>query len=173
MPLDEIESRRKSDVSMMPDGLLNDLTMQQVQDFGGVHCKPASVPAGCASDVFAVKSRDSAKREERLMALNRRTMMLGTAAAAGCGLTCVDGAVTEDVLIQAANKPVLKRNRFERPILIDSVDFYRAGNNEFVRVRSRDGAEGISLTNSRGSYLLPILRQLIVPYFIGKGRSRP
>ncbi|MFQ5928691.1 MAG: mandelate racemase/muconate lactonizing enzyme family protein, partial [Acidobacteriota bacterium] len=37
-----------------------------------------------------------------------------------------------------------------------------------VRVRSKDGAQGISLTNSRAAYLYAILNQLVIPYFIGK-----
>jgi len=32
VPTDEIESRVKSDVSMMPDGLLQKLTLDQVRD---------------------------------------------------------------------------------------------------------------------------------------------
>jgi hypothetical protein len=38
-----------------------------------------------------------------------------------------------------------------------------------VHVRSKDGAEGVSLTNPpRAEYLQPILNQLVIPFFIGK-----
>jgi L-alanine-DL-glutamate epimerase-like enolase superfamily enzyme len=37
-----------------------------------------------------------------------------------------------------------------------------------VRVRSKDGAEGVALTNGREQYLYPILNKLVIPYFIGK-----
>ena len=36
-----------------------------------------------------------------------------------------------------------------------------------VHVRSKDGAEGVSITNGR-DYLHPILTRLVAPYFLGK-----
>ena len=38
----------------------------------------------------------------------------------------------------------------------------------FIRTRSADGAVGISIAHSRIKQLYPILKQLVIPYFIGK-----
>ena len=75
---------------------------------------------------------------------------------------------TEEQLVQAAARPVLKRDAIDAPVIIESIECLRRGRDELIRVRSKDGAEGVSLTNSRGSTLFPILKQLIVPYFLGK-----
>ncbi|NQT15156.1 MAG: twin-arginine translocation signal domain-containing protein, partial [Planctomycetes bacterium] len=76
--------------------------------------------------------------------------------------------VTEDVLEKAAAQAVLKRDGLASPVIIESIELLRKGREYFVHVRSKDGAEGISLTNSRVEYLDPILKRLVVPYFIGK-----
>jgi L-alanine-DL-glutamate epimerase-like enolase superfamily enzyme len=76
--------------------------------------------------------------------------------------------VSSQRLDGAAAKPVLKRDEFGSPVIIDSIELLRGRRDYFVRVRSRDGAEGISVTNSRAAYLYPILNQLVIPYFRGK-----
>ena len=53
-------------------------------------------------------------------------------------------------------------------VIIESIELLRRGREYLMHVRSKDGAEGICLTNSRAGYLHPILNQLVVPYFIGK-----
>jgi L-alanine-DL-glutamate epimerase-like enolase superfamily enzyme len=107
------------------------------------------------------------------MDVNRRQML---AASAGAGVAAVAAAaraapktqIAEEQLIQAAARPVLRLDALTSPVIIRSVECLRRGRDELVRVRSEDGAEGISVTNSRGGYLFPILQQLIVPYFVGK-----
>jgi len=71
-------------------------------------------------------------------------------------------------LDKAAAAPVLKRRFFPTPVVIDSIELLQCKPDVFVRVRSRDGAEGISVTNGRSGTLGPILKQLIIPYFLGK-----
>jgi L-alanine-DL-glutamate epimerase-like enolase superfamily enzyme len=56
---------------------------------------------------------------------------------------------------------------FSTPVLIDAIDVLRWRGRDFVRVRSRDGADGIASTNGR-PYLWPILKTLIAPYFVGR-----
>jgi L-alanine-DL-glutamate epimerase-like enolase superfamily enzyme len=75
---------------------------------------------------------------------------------------------TVNQLDAAAATPVLKRKLFTSPVLIDSIELLRGERDYFVRVRSRDGAEGISVTNSRAAYLHPILNRQVIPYFRGK-----
>ncbi len=75
---------------------------------------------------------------------------------------------TAESLEKAAAKPVLDRAAFTSPVIIESIELLRCGPEYCVHVRSRDGAEGISVTNSRAGYLHPILNQLVIPYFLRK-----
>jgi L-alanine-DL-glutamate epimerase-like enolase superfamily enzyme len=69
----------------------------------------------------------------------------------------------------AANAIVLKADGFKTPVIIDSLRLLRKGNDHIVHVRSKDGAEGIALTNPpREQYLDKVLKQLVFPFFIGK-----
>ncbi len=54
------------------------------------------------------------------------------------------------------------------PVIIESIELLRQGRDHFVRVRSKDGAEGISVDDGRMDLFHPILNQLIIPYFIGQ-----
>lgn len=75
-------------------------------------------------------------------------------------------------LNKAAEAPVLNLEKLARPVIVESVELLRKGRESFVRVRSKDGAEGVSLTNGRDGYLHPILKQLVIPYFLGKDARR-
>ena len=71
-------------------------------------------------------------------------------------------------LEEAGTKPVLDRTPFKSPVIIESMELLRKGREHFLRVRSADGAEGISVDNGRADVLHPILHRLIIPCFIGK-----
>jgi L-alanine-DL-glutamate epimerase-like enolase superfamily enzyme len=72
-------------------------------------------------------------------------------------------------LDEAAAKPVLRLDAFTAPVIIDSFRFLKKGDEFFVHVRSKDGAEGVSVVNPpRGEYLDNIAKQLVLPFFIGK-----
>lgn len=65
-------------------------------------------------------------------------------------------------LDEALKKPVFKRELFSSPVVIESIDFLKDRNNFLCRVRSSEGAEGISVGHpniSRHSW--PVMRQLI------------
>jgi L-alanine-DL-glutamate epimerase-like enolase superfamily enzyme len=70
-------------------------------------------------------------------------------------------------LDRAAAKPVLDLSGLDQPVIIESIRLLEKGGEQFVHVRSKDGAEGLSLTNSR-NYFAAILNELIIPFFIGK-----
>ena len=76
--------------------------------------------------------------------------------------------VSVDALRQAAEKPVLNTKMFKEPIVIESMQLLRKGKEHFVRVRSKDGAEGIAADDGRMDVLYPIFNHLIAPYFVGK-----
>src|ERR1039458_2276174 len=76
--------------------------------------------------------------------------------------------VTDEILERAAAQPVLQFKGLKDPVIIESIELLRKGRDHFVRVRSRDGAEGVSVDDGRMEIFHPILNQLVVPYFIGK-----
>jgi L-alanine-DL-glutamate epimerase-like enolase superfamily enzyme len=108
------------------------------------------------------------------MKIDRR-QFLGWAAGAGAGVAIpgcstisVARHVTAEQLDEAAARPVLNVEAFKSPVIIDSIELLRKDREHFVRVRSKDGAEGIAVTNGQEQLLHPILHRRIIPYFIGK-----
>jgi L-alanine-DL-glutamate epimerase-like enolase superfamily enzyme len=71
----------------------------------------------------------------------------------------------DDVLKQ----PVFRKEFFPNPVIIETLELLRYKNNFLCRVRSKDGAEGISVGHSAqliSQY--PIFTNLLQPFFIGK-----
>jgi L-alanine-DL-glutamate epimerase-like enolase superfamily enzyme len=108
------------------------------------------------------------------MKLNRRGFLATGAGASALAFLPSSAApvpntsISDDALERAASRPVLNLETLKEPVIIESIELLRKGREDFVRVRTRDGAEGISVTNGRAGVLHPILNQLIIPYFIGK-----
>ena len=72
-------------------------------------------------------------------------------------------------LDRAAARPVLKTDGLTSPVIIESIRLLKKDKDYIVHVRSKDGAEGVALTNPpRAEYLDQVLKQLIIPFFIGK-----
>lgn len=71
-------------------------------------------------------------------------------------------------LDEILKQPVLKKQLFSSPVIIESVELLRLGESYLCRVRSRDGAEGISVAHSGMSILFPIFLKNLQPFFIGK-----
>jgi L-alanine-DL-glutamate epimerase-like enolase superfamily enzyme len=65
-------------------------------------------------------------------------------------------------------QPVLKRELFPSPVIIESLELLLSGSSFLCRVRSRDGAEGLSVGHSGLGELYPIFLQRLKPFFIGK-----
>jgi L-alanine-DL-glutamate epimerase-like enolase superfamily enzyme len=69
----------------------------------------------------------------------------------------------------AAGQSVFKRELFPEPAIIQTVELLHFGRSWLCRVRTKDGAEGISVSNSQQmDVLYPIFAKRIAPYFIGK-----
>ncbi len=73
-------------------------------------------------------------------------------------------AKLDDILKQ----PVLKKQFFRAPVIIESLELLRLNNSFLCRVRSRDGAEGISVAHGGISTLFPIFLANLQPFFLGK-----
>jgi L-alanine-DL-glutamate epimerase-like enolase superfamily enzyme len=65
-------------------------------------------------------------------------------------------------------QPVLKKQYFKSPVIIESVELLRLDGSYLCRVRSRDGAEGISVAHSTMNILFPIFLRNVQPFFLGK-----
>ena len=71
-------------------------------------------------------------------------------------------------LDEVLKEPVLKKELFGRPVIIKSLELLRYRRSYLCRVRSSDGAEGISVAHSGMNYLYPIFVDRLQPFFIGK-----
>ena len=70
-----------------------------------------------------------------------------------------DAEARQARLIDILRQPVLKKELFKSPVIIESVELLRWENSYLCRVRSADGAEGISVAHSGMSRLYPIFLQ--------------
>ena len=71
-------------------------------------------------------------------------------------------------LLETLRQPVLKKELFTSPVIIQSVELLQWENSYLCRVRSADGAEGISVAHSGMNRLYPIFLRNLQPFFLGK-----
>ncbi len=69
-------------------------------------------------------------------------------------------------------QPVFKRELFANPVIIESVELLRYGKSYLCRVRSKDGAEGISVAHNTMSVLYPIFVKRLQPLFTNQDARR-
>lgn len=114
------------------------------------------------------------------MAANRRKFLGNLAAIGGasamlplssCNTSGSPGDTPPDysILDAALAKPVLRRELFPDPVIIESLELLRDRDNTICRVRSKDGAEGISIGHpfiAKNSY--PMFKNLLQAEFVGK-----
>jgi L-alanine-DL-glutamate epimerase-like enolase superfamily enzyme len=113
------------------------------------------------------------------MVTNRRGFLKQGAAVAAAGVVGAKQAVAHagprvspETLDAALASPILRLEALGEPVIIESIELLRAktgyGDYAFVRVRSKDGAEGYGPTNGREDVLRDILARSVAPFFIGK-----
>ena len=79
-----------------------------------------------------------------------------------------DGGLIER-LDRVAREPVLRVDDLQRPVPIESMELLRNGRDFLVRVRSEDGAEGISAPNAMHFvHTYPIFLNRVAPFFVGE-----
>ena len=76
--------------------------------------------------------------------------------------------VTAAELDEASSLPVLNVDSIGGPVIIESIDLLFNNGQYFVHTKSTDGSEGVAVASDRAVYLHPMLKQLIIPFFIGK-----
>ena len=116
------------------------------------------------------------------MAINRRKF-LSTTLAGGLASTwplfSIGRAASAHVLDEVQNRyekldqilkqPVFKRDLFNSPVIIDTLELLRYENSFLCRVRSKDGAVGMSVGHSgQLRSLYPIFTNNLQPFFINK-----
>ena len=105
-----------------------------------------------------------------------RRQFIGTAVGAGVLQLLPAGLKSQtnsdnlsEELNRARQAPVLKRELFQDPVIIESMELIENNGEYIVRVRSKDGAEGIGVGNrSRLEFSYPIFLKQVAPYFLGK-----
>lgn len=111
------------------------------------------------------------------MSLNRRKFIASVTIAGGAaGLMPLSANPQNNVagvdyskLDEILKAPVFKRDLFPDPVIIETLELLRDRNNFICRVRSKDGAEGISIGHpfiSKDSF--PMFNNLLKKSFIGK-----
>jgi L-alanine-DL-glutamate epimerase-like enolase superfamily enzyme len=74
-----------------------------------------------------------------------------------------------DKLDQILKQPVFRKELFSSPVIIETIELLRYQNNFLCRVRSKDGAVGISVGHSSQlRTLYPVFTNLVQPFFINK-----
>jgi L-alanine-DL-glutamate epimerase-like enolase superfamily enzyme len=106
------------------------------------------------------------------MKTNRR-QFISTAAAAGLAASlplasCKRIDSDYEMLDHILKQPVFKKELFTSPVIIDTIELLRYNNNFICRVRSKDGAEGLSVGHGSLRNLYPIFTNLVQPFFMNK-----
>ncbi|MGC4048908.1 MAG: mandelate racemase/muconate lactonizing enzyme family protein [Paludibaculum sp.] len=107
------------------------------------------------------------------MKADRRSFL---SAAAGASLAAIPSNAAPSSAVQARydkldailKQPVLKKQYFTTPVIIESVELLHLDGAYLCRVRSKDGAEGISVAHSTMNRLFPIFLKDVAPFFVGK-----
>jgi L-alanine-DL-glutamate epimerase-like enolase superfamily enzyme len=106
------------------------------------------------------------------------TSIAGGIAASLTFPACTSSAPASDALNRGTDyskldeiikKPVFKREMFSSPVVIATLELLRYNNSFLCRVRSSDGAEGMSVGHcGQLRSLYPVFTNLLQPFFIGK-----
>ena len=82
--------------------------------------------------------------------------------------TAIDFPHDVTPLIRAGEEPMFDLpGQIKSPVIIESIEMLKRGNNYFVRSRSKDGVVGITGTKQVEDFV-PIFQHLVAPHFIGK-----
>ena len=86
----------------------------------------------------------------------------------GPGLSADEIKSRYEVLDKIIKQPVLKKDLYNDPIIIDTIELLHYDRSWLCRVRSKDGAEGMSVGHSTMSILFPVFLRNLQPFFIGQ-----
>jgi L-alanine-DL-glutamate epimerase-like enolase superfamily enzyme len=128
----------------------------------------------CKAYFKVVECLTVTERGNYIMRTNRRKF-ISTALAGGLAATWSRSCRGSEArradytrLDEILKKPVLKKELFVRPVIIKSLELLRYKRSFLCRVRSSDGAEGISVGHNGMNSLYPIFVNSLKPFFIDK-----
>ncbi|WP_194776782.1 mandelate racemase/muconate lactonizing enzyme family protein [Pararhodonellum marinum] len=65
--------------------------------------------------------------------------------------------------------PILDLHQWlKSPVIIDQIEIKEAVGQQFILIRSKEGVQGITVLNFRMAYFLPVLQDLLQPFFMGR-----
>lgn len=97
--------------------------------------------------------------------ITRRSFVSATLAGSAMALPAMSQAVD----IPGSDQRFLDlRQKFSSPVIIDSVEQLRVGDSVWFRARDKDGSEGFCPGNDRLQVTVPLAKQLVIPFFVGK-----
>ena len=73
-----------------------------------------------------------------------------------------------DRLDQILKQPIFKKELFPTPVVIETLELLRYNNSYICRVRSKDGAEGLSVAHPDMPIFAPIFQRRLRAFFIGQ-----
>jgi L-alanine-DL-glutamate epimerase-like enolase superfamily enzyme len=107
------------------------------------------------------------KRRSRREFIKTGTLAAGVTAVAG--RTASGDAGVQSDIARAERAPVLRRELWREPVRLASVELLHAGDQFLIRVRSKEGAEGLAVGHPDVlETTWPILTRRVAPFFIGK-----
>lgn len=98
----------------------------------------------------------------------------GSLPLSSCGSKATGGDRQPDLqakyekLDKVLKQPVFKAELFTTPVIIDTLELLRFGRSFLCRVRSKDGAEGISVGHGNLATLFPVFLNKLQKFFIGQ-----
>ena len=97
------------------------------------------------------------------------TMVLAAARRRGTAAEEPHDRVSTSELERVAAAPVLEVSELSAPVVLTEMELLRNGHQFLVRVRSKDGAEGLGVPNSMHMvHTYPIFLNRVAPFFLGK-----
>ena len=109
-----------------------------------------------------------AERPNRREFIRAGGLAAGTAVAGQAASATGNDALTEAVG-RAYSAPVLRRDLWRDPVTVASIDLLQARGEFLVRVRSREGAEGLAVGHASVlETTWPILLRRVAPHFVGR-----
>ena len=111
------------------------------------------------------------------MTKTTRRRFLSAAVTGGAALSMVSHASSDEkdkiqarykLLDNVLKQPILKKHLFDSPVIIQSLELLEYNGSYLCRVRSADGAEGLSVAHPNMPALFPIFLRDLQPFFIGQ-----
>lgn len=109
------------------------------------------------------------KSNRRIFLKNMSAFTAGTSMAAACGRISGNESADYASLDAIIDERIIDRDQFKDPLIISSLELMRYKNNFICRVRTKNGAEGLSVgNNDQMQSLYPIFTNRLQPFFAGK-----